>query len=337
MLKLMNLVIPTKENVLPALEYLYPSLDLVSVFSPISNSQILVYGGLLRDIALGRPSKEADLLIVKDQPIKEFEKDIENVLQQNNFTYLGKVSHPDSANYQYLPPGKADLKSVIDINIARHTDYSGDFTVNSLYIDIVSGKLYDIYGGLRDIEKGILRASLDPYETFRHNPLRVFRAVKCVCQFGFEIESVTKSALIKSVPLTYNTLAFVADNQQTLLGEWMLDNIFRGLAYDPECYFSYHSNIRAVNIFRSFLKDRLGDGSVFTENVILAVNPFIKGQSGSYEEKISIFLSSLIDSLNVSDPQKVFNSILDTFGFKLPNKYHPVGIDSLKLQYTKEF
>jgi hypothetical protein len=327
----MNIHAPTKEDVLGRLQLLYPSADLLSIFSKISDSRTLVYGGLLRDLVLGRQPKEADLLIVSDRPMNGFEADIEKLLQKHGFTILGKVSREDSANYHYLPPGKADLKSIIDINLAQRLDMHGDFTVNNLYFDLFSGQLFDMHGGLQDLERKVLRTVEDPHNAFRQHPLLIFRAIKCICQFGLNFDPATKKGLLDNAGRAYETMAYVADHRQTLLGEWMLDNIFRGLLYDPYTYFSLCQEFRVLKIFCEFLSERLL-GKSFAGPTLLK-NPFVRAERGVYEDGLSTFLSILAGELVDDGREAIFDKIAELFGFALPNKYHPVGIDGAKMRF----
>jgi tRNA nucleotidyltransferase/poly(A) polymerase len=329
----MDIHIPTQDNILACLQPLYPSVDLLSIFSKISDSQTLVYGGLLRDLALGRQPKEADLLIVSDRPMNGFEADIEKLLWKHGFTMLGKVSREDSANYHYLPPGKVDLKSIIDINLGRRLDMHGDFTINNLYFDLFSGQLFDADGGLKDLEKKILRTVEDPHNAFRQHPLLIFRAIKCICQFGLNFDPTTKKGLLDNAVHAYETMTYVADHHQTLLGEWMLDNMFRGLAYDPYAYFSLCREFGVVEIFCEFLSERLL-GKSFAESTSLK-NPFVRGERGVYEDNLSIFLSILAREFVDDGQEAIFDKIVELFGFALPNKYHPVGIDGTKMRFRE--
>jgi len=70
-----------------------------------------------------------------------------------------------------------------------------DFTVNGLFYDIKTFSVIDYVGGLKDLEKGILRAIGDPMVRFRVDPVRMMRAVKFASRLGFTIEPKTEKAL----------------------------------------------------------------------------------------------------------------------------------------------
>ena len=75
--------------------------------------------------------------------------------------------------------------------------YRRDFTVNGLFYDIKDFSVIDWVGGMRDIEKKIIRAIGDPDIRFQEDPVRMMRAVKFSSRLGFKIEKKTLEAMKK--------------------------------------------------------------------------------------------------------------------------------------------
>ena len=75
--------------------------------------------------------------------------------------------------------------------------YRRDFTVNGLFYNIKDFSVIDYVGGMRDIEKKIIRAIGDPDIRFREDPVRMMRAVKFASRLGFTIEKATMAAMKK--------------------------------------------------------------------------------------------------------------------------------------------
>ena len=73
-----------------------------------------------------------------------------------------------------------------------------DFTVNALMQDVLTGEIFDPFGGRDDLEKGILRAVSE--KTFPEDSLRVLRAAQFAARFQFSVEPKTLS-LCRSMKL----------------------------------------------------------------------------------------------------------------------------------------
>ncbi len=70
-----------------------------------------------------------------------------------------------------------------------------DFTINGLFFDPVSEKLYDFVGGADDIKRGVIRAIGDPDARFAEDRLRMMRAVRYSTRFNFPIDEATEAAI----------------------------------------------------------------------------------------------------------------------------------------------
>lgn len=70
-----------------------------------------------------------------------------------------------------------------------------DFTINGLFYDIKDFSIIDYVGGMRDIEKKIVRSIGDPNIRFQEDPVRMMRAVKFAARLGFKIERRTWAAM----------------------------------------------------------------------------------------------------------------------------------------------
>jgi len=75
--------------------------------------------------------------------------------------------------------------------------YRRDFTVNGLFYDIKDFSVIDWVGGMKDIEKKVIRAIGDPDIRFQEDPVRMMRAVKFASRLGFTIERKTLAAMKK--------------------------------------------------------------------------------------------------------------------------------------------
>ncbi len=75
-----------------------------------------------------------------------------------------------------------------------------DFTINGLFLDLLTGEVLDFVGGQDDIRRRIVRAIGDPGERFREDRLRLVRAVRFAARLQFEIDPATRAALEREAP-----------------------------------------------------------------------------------------------------------------------------------------
>lgn len=62
-----------------------------------------------------------------------------------------------------------------------------DFTVNAMAVRLPSGELVDPFGGLADVQAGVLRTPGTPEMSFSDDPLRMMRAARFASQLGFRV------------------------------------------------------------------------------------------------------------------------------------------------------
>jgi poly(A) polymerase/tRNA nucleotidyltransferase (CCA-adding enzyme) len=104
-------------------------------------------------------------------------------------------------------PSNVNFVDDIDKDLGRR-----DFTFNAMALDLsqleLDGReesfqveIYDPYGGVKDIEKKVVRAVGTPLERFKEDGLRAFKACRMAAQLGFDIEEETFEAIKESVPV----------------------------------------------------------------------------------------------------------------------------------------
>lgn len=70
-----------------------------------------------------------------------------------------------------------------------------DLTINAIAFDPASAVLLDPFGGLADLEAGVLRAVGDPAARFHEDALRPVRVARFAATLGMEVEPATRAAL----------------------------------------------------------------------------------------------------------------------------------------------
>ncbi len=88
-----------------------------------------------------------------------------------------------------------------------------DFTINALAwgrprsarssagAQAVSAELVDAFGGMADLQRGVLRAVGDPLQRFDEDALRLVRAARLAGQLGFELDPATEAAMRRTADL----------------------------------------------------------------------------------------------------------------------------------------
>jgi len=156
----------------------------------------MLVGGGVRDEIMGLPIKDYDLEVYNIEP-----EELRNLVAQ-----FGELNEVGKA-FGILKIRVADTE--IDVSLPRresktgkgHKDFSvssdpkmsvkeaarrRDFTINSLAKDILTGRIYDYFGGVEDLKNRMLRVTDE--ERFKDDPLRVLRAVQFVGRMGLMIE-----------------------------------------------------------------------------------------------------------------------------------------------------
>ncbi len=75
-----------------------------------------------------------------------------------------------------------------------------DFTINTLAISLKDrsfSKIIDVFGGLKHLQKELIKTPLEPEKTFSDDPLRMMRAIRFATQLNFKIEEKTFNSIKK--------------------------------------------------------------------------------------------------------------------------------------------
>ncbi len=91
-------------------------------------------------------------------------------------------------------PEEVSFSETLEEDVRRR-----DFTINGIACDVRTEELIDHVGGLRDIERRLIRTIGDPMERFGEDGLRTFRACRFAAKLNFEIEEETFAAISRTL------------------------------------------------------------------------------------------------------------------------------------------
>lgn len=183
-----------------------PILDWVREVSAETGVHAYLVGGFVRDVLLGRNTKDIDVLVIGSGP--DFADKVAKKAGKN--AKLSLFRNFGTAN---LKAGDAEIEFVgaRKESYARHSrkpiveegtledDLSRrDFTINALAVALHEGhdrEIVDMFHGLDDLANEILRTPLKPGTTFDDDPLRMLRAVRFASQLNFKLYPETFEAI----------------------------------------------------------------------------------------------------------------------------------------------
>jgi tRNA nucleotidyltransferase (CCA-adding enzyme) len=170
-------------------------------------SPAFLVGGMVRDLLLGRPSEDVDLVVEGDGIL----------FAEALAAALGGRSHPHApflTAIVTLPDGhRVDVASArtefyrtpaalpeVETSLIRQDLYRRDFTINALAVALAGdrhGELVDFFGGRKDIQRREIRVlhSL----SFIDDPTRAIRAVRYARRLGFAVAPDTRNLIATAV------------------------------------------------------------------------------------------------------------------------------------------
>lgn len=163
-------------------------------------------GGCVRDMFLGRESKDIDFVTVgsgielAECVARRLGKGTHLTVFRNFGTAQVKrhgmeLEFVGARRESYQ---RNSRKPIVEDGTLEEDLSRRDFTVNALALRVNRqgfGQLIDMFGGLADMEAGVLRTPLDPDITFSDDPLRMMRAIRFATQLQFTIWPDTFEAI----------------------------------------------------------------------------------------------------------------------------------------------
>lgn len=160
-------------------------------------------GGCVRDSLLGREPGDWDITTSAspDETKKLFARTVDTGIEHGTVTVLlGKEGFEVTT---YRIDGKYEDSrhptEVIFTRNLREDLLRRDFTINAMAYNDTEG-IVDIFGGMDDLKRKIIRCVGNARERFGEDALRIMRGVRFAAQLGFSLEKETKGAMTELAP-----------------------------------------------------------------------------------------------------------------------------------------
>lgn len=152
---------------------------------------LYLVGGAVRDEIMNRKVHDEDYCVTGIEK-ETFEKLFPNAykrgksfgvydIENKEFALARKDKKIGKGHKKFEVQNGKDI--TIEEDLARR-----DITINSIAKNVLTGKIIDSYGGIKDIQNKIIRATTD---SFIEDPLRVYRVARFASQLNFAVEENT--------------------------------------------------------------------------------------------------------------------------------------------------
>ena len=212
-----------------------PIFRVVSEVAAERGVRAFVIGGFVRDCFLGCPRSDIDI-VVEGSGI-DFAKAVGKRIRAN-VTYFKNFGtamlHFGGDEVEFVGARKESYrresrKPIVENGTLEDDQQRRDFTINAMAFSLQQedfGALVDPFGGIRDLNDGIIRTPLDPDTTYSDDPLRMLRAVR------FATRLSTPEHPFTIVPESMASMRRMADRLQILSCERIAEELNKMMLTD---------------------------------------------------------------------------------------------------------
>ncbi|QEC52338.1 putative nucleotidyltransferase with HDIG domain [Anseongella ginsenosidimutans] len=182
----------------------HPVFAIIAETAAETGQEVYVIGGFVRDLFLGRPSKDVDILVVGNGIAfarEVGEKTGSKVAVFKNFG-TAMLRYQD-LEVEFVGARKESYrndsrKPIVEDGNLEDDQKRRDFSINAMAIGLNGpyfGEVVDPFGGMDDLKARIIRTPLNPETTYSDDPLRMMRAIRFSAQLDFRIEEHSLEAI----------------------------------------------------------------------------------------------------------------------------------------------
>jgi len=167
-------------------------------------------GGCVRDSILGRVPGDWDITTsaMPEETKALFQKTFDTGIEHGTVTVLLDGEGYEVTTYRIdgeyednRHPKEVTFTRCLEEDLLRR-----DFTINAMAYNHKDG-LKDLFGGIEDINRKVIRCVGDAHARFSEDALRILRGIRFAAQLGFEIEDCTRAGMRELAPTLKNISA----------------------------------------------------------------------------------------------------------------------------------
>lgn len=160
-------------------------------------------GGCVRDSILGRVPDDWDITTsaAPEQVKALFARTVDTGIQHGTVTVMLERDGFEVTTYRIdgkYEDGRHPTEVIFTPSLEEDLKRR-DFTMNALAYNEESG-VVDLFGGVRDMEAGVIRCVGEARARFGEDALRIMRAIRFAAQLGYRIEKETFEAICELAP-----------------------------------------------------------------------------------------------------------------------------------------
>lgn len=240
-------------------------MDLLKSLTRRLNGKTYLFGGYIRDYLLGIAPNDVDFIcVVGKNDFARAKTTTEKFLSDNYFTYQQATVPNERLVFRFTINSQKDktpinvdfaITPVDDLKIASIIGTS--FTLNSLYVDVVSGEAFDLFDGISDLRHRIIRAST--IADIKKNPHLLFRAIYLAAKLpGFSIDPTTLETIQILSKRSHLTLAQMSAAKNPILRSHLRQQVFGGLKYNQKIYLELMEKSGLLDQIEKFVQKNYG-------------------------------------------------------------------------------
>lgn len=223
------------------------TIEIANIIKENGGTLYLV-GGAVRDEIMNRKVHDEDYCVTGIEK-ETFEKLFPNAyirgksfgvynIENKEFALARKDKKIGKGHKKFEVQNGKDI--TIEEDLARR-----DITINSIAKNVLTGKIIDPYGGIKDIKNKIIRATTD---SFIEDPLRVYRVARFASQLNFAVEENTIKMMKK-----------IKEELKTLSPERVFTEFRKALKSDkPSVFFEVLKKANVLDVHFKEIYDLIG-------------------------------------------------------------------------------